>query len=50
MNYWLIFWTVWLVIAGVSFAVITGIVMVKGYRDLRSMFSRLAVQGSDDNE
>ena len=36
MNYWLIFWTAWLAIAGVSFAVITGIVMVKGYKDLRS--------------
>ncbi len=50
MNYWLIFWTVWLVIAGVSFAVITGIVMVKGYSDLRQMFSRLAEQGKHDHE
>ena len=50
MNYWLIFWTVWLVIAGVSFAVITGIVMVKGYWDLRQMFSRLAEQGKHDHE
>jgi hypothetical protein len=50
MNYWLIFWTVWLAIAGVSFAVITGIVMVKGYKDLRLMFSRLAEQRTRDLE
>ena len=50
MNYWLIFWTVWLVIAGVSFAVITGIVMIKGYKDLRLMFSRLAEQRTHDYE
>ena len=50
MNYWLIFWTVWLVIAGVSFAVITGIVMIKGYKDLRLLFSRLAEQRTHDYE
>jgi len=50
MTHWLIFWTVSLVIAGVSFAVITGIVMVKGYKDLRLMFSRLAEQGTHDHE
>ena len=50
MNNWLNFWTVSLVIAGVSFAVITGIVMVKGYKDLRLMFSRLAEQGTQDHE
>ena len=50
MNPWLAFWTVWLVLAAVSFAVITAIVMVKGYRDLRSMFSRLARLRTDDRE
>ena len=50
MNNWLIFWTVSLVIAGVSFAVVTGIVMVKGYKDLRSMFNRLAEQRTHDHE
>jgi len=50
MNYWLIFWTVSLVAAGVSFAVITGIVVVKGYRDLRLMFRRLAEQRTHDRE
>jgi len=50
MNYWLIFWTVSLVAAGVSFAVITGIVVVKGYRDLRVMFGRLAEQRTHDHD
>jgi hypothetical protein len=50
MNYWLVFWTVALVTAGVSFFVITGIVTVKGYKDLRTMFGRLAEQRTDDNE
>ena len=50
MNYWLIFWTASLVTAAVSFAVITGIVMVKGYKDLRSMFNRLAEQRTHDHE
>ena len=50
MNDWLVFWTAWLVIAAVSFAVITGIVTVKGYKDLRSMFRRLAEQRTHDQE
>lgn len=50
MDPWLAFWTVWLVIAAISFAVITAIVTVKGYRDLRSMFSRLAEQRARDRE
>jgi len=50
MNYWQIFWTAWLALAGVSFAVITGIVMVKGYKDLRSMFSSLKEQRTHDHE
>ena len=50
MNHWLAFWTLALVVAGISFAVITGIVTIKGYRDLRTMFSRLAEQRMDDSE
>ncbi len=50
MNSWQIFWTVWLIIAGVSFAVITAIVTVKGYADLRTMFTRLTQQRTDSNE
>lgn len=47
MSFWLTFWSVALVTAGVSFAVITGIVTVKGYKDLRSMFRNLARQRED---
>lgn len=50
MNYWLVFWAVSLLTAGISFAVITGIVTVKGYKDLRTMFSRLTEQKREDNE
>jgi hypothetical protein len=50
MNYWQVFWTFWLVTAGASFAVITVIVTLKGYRDLRSMFTGLAGQRTKDNE
>jgi hypothetical protein len=49
MNYWLGFWTIGLLVAGISFSVITGIVTVKGYKDLRTMFGRLAEQRSDEN-
>jgi hypothetical protein len=50
MNYWLIFWTIALVTAGASFSVITGVVAIKGYQDLRTMFSRLTEQRTHDNE
>lgn len=44
---WQTFWTFWLVCAGLSFAVITAIVTVKGYKDLRNMFTGLAAQKED---
>ena len=44
MNYWMMFWTGALVVAGCSFAVITAIVSVCGYRDLIEMFRRLIAQ------
>jgi len=46
MNFgaWAIFWTVWLVIAGASFAFITAIVTVLGLRDLRTLFQLLSEQ------
>jgi hypothetical protein len=50
MNHWLAFWTVALVVAGLSFAIITGIVTVKGYKDLRNMFSGLIRQGTREGE
>jgi len=50
MKYWMLFWSFALATAGASFAVITGIVAIKGYQDLRTMFSRLARQRNEGNE
>ena len=47
MNLWLLFWTVMLVVAGGSFAVITIVVSVKGFRDLRQWFASLSRQNAD---
>lgn len=50
MRFWQGFWALWLVAAGVSFALITAIVSVKGYQDLRSMLRGLARHGARDHE
>ena len=42
------FWAVWLVISGVSFAVITAVVTVRGFGDLRRMFRLLRQQHEDE--
>jgi hypothetical protein len=42
MNAWICFWAVWLVISGAAFAIITLIVAIKGFEDLRSMFVGLS--------
>ena len=47
MNLWLVFWTLMLVVAGGSFAVITLIVSVRGVRDLRQWFASLNEQNAD---
>jgi len=47
MNLWLVFWTLMLVVAGASFAVITLVVTVRGVRDLRQWFATLARQNPD---
>jgi hypothetical protein len=44
MNYWLIFWTLCLIVAGSTFAAITLIVIVKGGPDLREMLRQLRRQ------
>ncbi len=41
MTGWYYFWTVNFIVAGSAFAVITLVVLVRGIRDLREMFSRL---------
>jgi hypothetical protein len=50
MRYWQAFWTVSLLVAGVSFAGITAIVTARGISDLRSMFHRLRGQQDDGTE
>ena len=47
MNLWLVFWMVMLVVAGGSFAAITLIVTVRGFRDLREWFASLNRQKAD---
>ncbi|MEJ7618162.1 MAG: hypothetical protein WKF30_14635 [Pyrinomonadaceae bacterium] len=47
MNFWLLFWTICLVVAGASFAFITLIVTVKGVKDLRQWFSKLSEQNRE---
>lgn len=44
MTGWLLFWTVSLVVSGACFAGITGIVTVRGFRDLRDLFISLRRQ------
>ncbi len=44
MRYWLFFWTFAAVTAGLSFALITIVVTIKGARDLRDLFRRLVEQ------
>ena len=48
MRIWELFWTVSLLGAGVSFAFITLIVMVKGGKDLREMIGHLSQQQKVD--
>ncbi len=44
MRFWQLFWTIWLVVAGLSFAFITLVVSLRGGRDLRQMFRDLSRQ------
>ena len=43
-NYWLLVWTISLLVAGASFAIITLVVTIRGFKDLRAMFNRLRQQ------
>lgn len=44
MYYWQVFWTVSVLVAGLSFAFVTVVVTLKGGQDLREMFRRLLEQ------
>jgi hypothetical protein len=39
MQAWQMFWTIWLLFSGTAFAVITVIVTLKGFGDVRRMLS-----------
>jgi hypothetical protein len=44
MQYWELFWTAFLLVSGFSFAFITLVVTIRGFRDLLGMFHRLSQQ------
>ena len=44
MHAWQIFWTVWLLFAGAAFAVISIVVALKGFGDVRRMLSGIKAQ------
>jgi hypothetical protein len=48
MKFWQIFWTLNLIVAGVSFTCITLIVAVRGVKDLRDMLRGLAGKHGDE--
>ena len=50
MESWRLFWTLFLVVSGVSFAFITVVVTVKGFRDLLEMFSGLTKQKEESRK
>ena len=49
LSGWVLFWTLWLLVAGASFAFITAVVTILGFRDLKSMFRMLREQDEADN-
>jgi hypothetical protein len=41
---WAVFWTLWLLVAGASFAFITAVVTILGFSDLKALFRLLRQQ------
>ena len=50
MNLWLWFWTICLLVAGSSFAFITLVVTIKGFKDLRQWFRELTRQIHEESD
>ena len=49
MEFWKIFWTLNLLVAGTAFAFITVAVTIKGVKDLRQWFRNLNQQNQENN-
>ena len=47
MSLWLYFWVANLILAGLTFALITVVVIVRGIGDLKEMFRRLTKGASE---
>ena len=48
MHGWQIFWTIWLLVAGLAFALITVVVTFKGFGDVRRMLSGIKSRKEGD--
>lgn len=48
MKAWQVFWTANLLVAGSAFAIITLVVAVKGFQDLRNLFARWREQKEEN--
>jgi hypothetical protein len=48
MRFWQIFWTLNIIVAGGSFAIITVIVGIRGVKDLREMLRGLSSKHGDE--
>jgi len=46
MGFWYYFWTINFIVAGLAFALITLLVVVRGTQDLRSLLARLKESGA----
>lgn len=44
MQAWQTFWTLWLLFSGAAFAIITVVVTIKGFGDVRRMLSGMSKQ------
>ncbi len=48
MQGWQIFWTIWLLFSGAAFAIITIVVTLKGFGDVKRMLSGIKARDNDE--
>lgn len=48
MMLWSSFWAIWLALSGMAFVVITAVVAIKGFADLRDLFRDLISAGNEE--